>query len=412
MGLAHLISMTCVACGRSQRLDPRADCPDCGAENALELSYDIEEVARTFDRPSLERREPWMWRFKELLPIDELAGLPPLQVGMTPVYGAPRLASWVGLQGLWLKDEGRSPTGSIDDRSAALAAVRAEQRAARRLAIATRGPAAASLACFAAAIGARAVVFQPAAAAEHQLAGPGAFDPVLVRVAGSIEDARRLCSEASAMHRWYLADGPERPYLAEGLKTVGLEIGEQLGERIPDWIAVGVGDGETLAAIHKGLREMHALGLARSIPKLLGVQARACAPLVTAFESGAELVPATSGSSAAARLCVEAPNAWRKALAAVRGSEGVLLAVDEAEVAEATRQTARLGAVAADPSAASAIAGLRRAVAQGIIEGAETALAVLTAFGRESLPPENPIVVAAQLDDLERQARSKKLALD
>ncbi len=181
---------------------------------------------------------------------------------------------------------------------------------------------------------------------------------------------------------------------------------------MPDWIAVGVGDGETLAALHKGLREMHALGLARSIPKLLGVQARACAPLVTAFESGAALVPTTSGSSAASRLCVEAPKAWRKALAAVRGSGGVLVAVDEAEIAEATRQTARLGAVAADPSAACAIAGLRRAVAQGIIGGAETALAVLTAFGQETGSAAHPIVVSAQLDEFEHQARSNELAID
>ncbi|HCF61986.1 MAG TPA: threonine synthase [Myxococcales bacterium] len=412
MGLEHASAMTCIACGRTQRVGPRADCPDCGAENALEVTYDLEEVARTLDRPSLERREPWMWRFKELLPIDELADLPPLQVGMTPVYGAPRLASWLGLRGLWLKDESRAPSGSIDDRFAALAAVRAGQKAARRLALATRGPAAASLACFAAAIGARAVVFQPADAPADRLAGAAVFDPVLLRVSGSLEDARRLCLQAGERHGWYLAGGPERPYLAEGLKTAGLEIAEQLGERMPDWIAVGVGDGETLAALHKGLREMHALGLARSIPKLLGVQARACAPLVTAFESGAALVPTTSGSSAASRLCVEAPKAWRKALAAVRGSGGVLVAVDEAEIAEATRQTARLGAVAADPSAACAIAGLRRAVAQGIIGGAETALAVLTAFGQETGSAAHPIVVSAQLDEFEHQARSNELAID
>ena len=410
MGLGHVRGMPCVACGRLQRLAPRADCPDCGAQNALEIGYGLEDVARLLDRPSLERREPWLWRFKELLPVDELADLPHLQVGMTPVYGAPRLAAWAGLQGLWLKDEGRAPTGSIDDRAAALAAARAEARGARVLALATRGPGAASLACFAAALGARAVLFEPGDADAFP-AAPNLFGAVRLRLEAGLEETSRLCLEACARFGWYHAGGAERPYLAEGLKTAGLEVGEQLGERMPDWIAIPVGEGETLAAVHKGLREAQALGLAAAVPKVLGVQPLAAAALVRAFESGEEPGALEPEPTAALRLSVGRPRAWRKALAAVRGSGGAMIAVGEDELLEAAHETARLGAVAADPAAAAAIAGLRRAVARGIIGGGKTALALVTGSGSaDGRGRQDPVPVPAELEAVEQQVRSLGLA--
>jgi threonine synthase len=170
------------------------------------------------------------------------------------------------------------------------------------------------------------------------------------------------------------------PSLVEGKKTCGLEIGEQLGGEAPEWVAVSVGDGCTLAGTWKGLREMHELGLLPRVPRMLGVQAQGARPLVDAFEKGGDVVP-SGAQTLADSICVGHPRNWRKALRAVRESGGAMVAVPDEAILEALREAGRRAGVFGEPAGVAALAGLRAAVERGIVSPRQRALAVVTGSG-------------------------------
>ncbi len=414
MGMQHVTGLTCVECGRKYGPKPAYTCPDCGVEGILDVTYDYDDVARTLDRASLERREPWLWRYKELLPIDEFSELPHLQVGMTPVYGAPRLAEWAGIAGLWIKDDGRNPTGSFKDRASAVGVVKAKEAGKQVIAAASTGNAASSLAGMSAATGLTAVIFVPDRAPEPKIAQLLIFGAKVFKVKGTYDEAWELCQKATEKYGWYNRNCAVNPYLVEGKKTCGLEIGEQLAEKMPDWVVVSVGDGCTLAGIHKGLVEMHRLGIAKKIPKLLGVQAETAAPLVEAFREDRD-VRVGPAETLADSICVGSPRNWRKALTAVRRSEGALVTCTDQEILDAMRETAQRAAVFGEPAGVAGAAGLKRAVAEGIVGRDETALVVVTGNGLKDIrsaiqanPP--PFEIAADLGALESQLGKLGLA--
>ncbi len=363
MGLRQVTGLVCARC--RERLPPRATtCPSCADAGLVEVAYDYADAGRGLDRDTLMRREPWMWRYKELLPLDELAELPCLQVGMTPVYGAARLGEWVGLPNLLVKDEARSPSGSLEDRASALALVEARESGRRVLAVASGGAAAGSLACFAAACGVRSVVFAPDDADPAELALASCYGALVLRVSGGLFAARALCAQACHTLRWFDRTAAATPYPFEGKKTLGHEIGELLCERPPDWVVVAADDaGETLGAVARGLDELRKVRLLTGRPRLLGV-------------GGADQLPALSGRS-------EEPS-WRRAAEALRESEGgVAMAAPEA-CAEAATEAARRAGLCVDGAGAAALAGLRSAVAEGTVEKSSTVLVVVGGRGRQT----------------------------
>ena len=305
---------------------------------------------------------------------------PPWPVGWTPVAQAPRLAAWAGLRALWLKDEGRNPTASFKDRASSVGVARALMRRARVVACASTGNAASSLAGAAAAVGLRAVIFVPEFAPEAKVAQLLMFGARVLRVRGTYDQAWELCQRACARHGWYNRNAAVNPSLVEGKKTCGLEIGEQLGSEPPDWIAVSVGDGCTIAGIWKGLQQMHALGFVSRLPRLLGVQAAGASPLVRAFEQGGDLQPGEA-HTVADSICVGHPRNWRKALRAVRESRGAFVAVPDEAILEAMRAAGRRAGVFGEPAGVAGLAGLRQAVEDRVIDRRETALAVVTGSG-------------------------------
>jgi threonine synthase len=306
--------------------------------------------------------------------------LPPWPVGWTPVADAPRLAAWAGVRALRLKDEGRNPTASFKDRASSVGVARALARKARVVACASTGNAASSLAGAAAAVGLTSVIFVPEKAPEAKLAQLLMFGARVLRVKGTYEEAWELCQRACETHGWYNRNAAVNPSLVEGKKTCGLEIAEQLGSETPDWVAVSVGDGCTLAGIWKGLREMHGLGFIPRLPKMLGVQAAGASPLVTAFREARDLVP-TKAETIADSICVGHPRNWRKALRAVSESQGALVAVPDDAILEAMREAGRRAGVFGEPAGVAGLAGLRQAVTDGIVSRRDTALAVITGSG-------------------------------
>ncbi|HEY8206793.1 MAG TPA: threonine synthase, partial [Myxococcaceae bacterium] len=390
-------------------------CPACGIEGILDVEYDLDRVARTLTRQALAGRPHSHWRYEELLPVDFGRPLPHLQVGMTPVYPAPRLAEAVGVKTLWVKDEGRNPTASFKDRASSLGVVKARELGKEVIACASTGNAASSLAGFAAAVGLRSFIFVPERAPEPKIAQLLIFGATVLRVRGSYDQAWRFCQDACEKYGWYNRNCAVNPYLVEGKKTVGLELGETLGDDLPDWVVLSVGDGCTFFGAWKGLQQMHQLGFLKKLPRMLGVQASGAAPVTEAWANKADHIkggmdPQTLADS----IAVGQPRNWRKALKAARDSNGAMVNVDDPEILDAMRKTARLAAVFAEPAGAASVAGLAAAVRQGLVGRGETALCVATGNGLKDVKSAiqattPPIDLPPEMDALEAELKERRL---
>jgi len=379
--MPFVTGLTCVRCGASYPARSVMTCPRCGVTGILDVRYDYPAIKRRLTRRALAARDDLsQWRYRELLPIGERARLPNLAVGWSPLRPAPELARHLGLRTLLLKDDGRNPSASLKDRASAVGAVKAVEARRKVIACASTGNAASSLAAMAAALGLKAIIFVPERAPEPKLAQLLIFGATVLRVRGSYDQAWELCQSACERWGWYNRNCAVNPYLVEGKKTVSLEICEQLEWKVPEWVAVSVGDGCTIAGAWKGFREMRALGLIRRTPKLLGVQAEGAAPVTAAFRSGRALVP-VAPSTMADSIAVGVPRNWKKAVDAVRESGGTMIDVSDDEIREAMLATGRLAGVFAEPAAATAVAGLARAARERIVSRGAAALAVITGNG-------------------------------
>ena len=370
----------CERCGRTYARGLDGPCPSCGPEGVLEIEYDMPAVRRRLGRRVLAGRERTIWRYRELLPVPERARVPPLSVGWTPIVASAALTSWAGVRSLRLKDEGRNPTGSFKDRASAVGVARALLRRARVVACASTGNAASSLAGAAASVGLPAVIFVPEFAPEPKVAQLLVFGARVIRVAADYDRTWEMCQRACGRYGWYNRNAAVNPSLVEGKKTCGLEIAEQLASEVPDWVAVSVGDGCTIAGTWKGLKHMRQLGLLRKLPRMLGVQAEGARPLVDAFRAGKDF---TAGPAAtlADSICVGHPRNGRQALAAVRESGGAFVSVPDEAILEAMREAGRRAGVFGEPAGVAGLAGLKQAVAEGIVRRRDTALAIVTGSG-------------------------------
>jgi threonine synthase len=372
--------LVCMRCARRYRRGLDGPCPACGPEGVLDVEFDLARARRTLHRRSLASRPRSIWRYRELLPVPAGARTPPWEPGWTPIAQDARLSAWVGLRSLRVKDEGRNPTASFKDRASAVGVTRALARRARVVACASTGNAATSLAGAAASVGLSCVIFVPEFAPEPKVAQLLVFGARVIRVKGSYDETWDFCQRACERHGWYNRNAAVNPSLVEGKKTCGLEIAEQCGRDVPDWVAVSVGDGCTFAGTWKGLQEMHALGFIKHLPRMLGVQAQGARPLVDAFREGRDLVPGPA-ETLADSICVGHPRNWRKALRAARESNGAFVAVPDDAILEAMREAGRRAGLFGEPAGVAGLAGLKQAVAEGIVDRRESALAIVTGSG-------------------------------
>jgi threonine synthase len=373
--------LKCVFCGTVHSTRVPYTCPRCGIAGILDVEFDYPAIARRLTRRRLAGRfEHSHWRYRELLPIGADAALPALSVGWTPLTPAATLARHLGVRTLFLKDDGRNATGSLKDRASSVGVVKAREKRLKIIACASTGNAASSCAGMAASMGMRSVIFVPERAPEPKVTQLLVFGATVFRVRGSYEQAFQLCQQACERWGWYNRNSGINPYLVEGKKTVGLEIGEQLGWQPPDWVAVSVGDGCTIAGVWKAFREMKILGLTERAPRILGVQAEGAAPITTAFRTGEPMRP-IEPHTIADSIAVGVPRNWKKAVLAVAESGGAMVNVSDDEILEAMRSTGRLTGIFAEPAAATAVAGLRRAVAEGTVGRRASVVAVITGNG-------------------------------
>jgi threonine synthase len=340
-------------------------------DRPLWVRYDLEAIRRAVTRDDLDRRPHTMWRYDELLPIG--AGDPAavsLAETMTPLMSCPRLAEALGMGALWIKDESRLPTGSFKARGMAMAVSMANRFGVRRVAVPTAGNAGGALAAYAARAGMECYVFMPAdtpAVNRYEAALNGAR---VLLVDGLISDCGRLVREGTEPMGWFDLSTLREPYRLEGKKTMGLELAEQLGWRLPDVILYPTGGGTGLVGMWKAFDELARLGWldGESRPRMFCCQSSGCAPMVAAYEAGLEFAdPVPDPQTVAAGLRVPGAVGDFMILKAVRESGGRAMAADEARLGEWMRLACRLEGISLCPEAAACVGVLARAAGEGHI---------------------------------------------
>ena len=366
----------CIKCGKTY-----PDLTTCTCGGVLEIVYDYDEIKKRLTKAVLaERTERTMWRYRELLPIEETTEPTPLRVGWSPLYDEPRLAAQLGLKQLWVKDDGLNPTGALKDRASAMAVAKAREAGAGVIACSSTGNAASSLAGNAAAAGLATYIFVPSRAPKGKVAQLMTFGATVISVQGSYEETFELSRQAINRWGWYNRNAAINPYLSEGKKTVAYEILEQLGWQAPDYIAISVGDGCTIAGLWKGLRDLYAVGLIDRLPRLISAQAEGCCPINRAVVRGGSWEPMEENTFADS-IAVGVPRNGDKALMAIRESQGLAVNVSDREIMEAQQLLGRSCGVFGEPAGVTAAAGVKKLCEQGILGREETVVSVVTGNG-------------------------------
>ena len=377
--MKHVKCARCIRCGKEYEATPNVTTCDCGG--ILDIIYDYDYIKANFTKETLKnRQDPTMWRYRELLPVEETAEAPPLRVGGSPLYEEPRLAAQLGLKKLWVKDDGLNPTASLKDRASAMAVAKAREAGAEVIACSSTGNAASSLAGNAAAAGLKTYIFVPSRAPKGKVAQLMTFGATVISVQGTYEDTFELSKAAIDRWGWYNRNAAINPYLSEGKKTVALEIMEQLNWQVPDYIAISVGDGCTIAGLWKGLKDLHAIGFIDRLPRLISAQAAGCCPLNRAIAENKPWEPMEENTLADS-IAVGVPRNAEKALMAIRESNGLVVNVTDEEIMAAQKLLGRTCGVFGEPAGVTGTAGVKKLCEQGAIGANDTVVSVVTGNG-------------------------------
>ncbi len=377
--MKNVIHAKCVKCGKIY--EPVPDLTNCTCGGILDIIYDYDYIKTQLTKEKLaSRRDNSMWRYRELLPVEETTPAPPLRVGWSPLYEAGRLAEQLGIAHLYVKDDGVNPTASLKDRASSMAVAKATEAGAKVIACSSTGNAASSLAGNAAAAGMQTYIFVPSRAPKGKVAQLMTFGATVISVQGSYEETFELSKQAIEKWGWYNRNAAINPYLSEGKKTVGLEIMEQLDWKVPDYIAISVGDGCTIAGLWKGLKDLHAIGFIDRLPRLISAQAEGCCPLNRSIETGEPWHPMEENTLADS-IAVGVPRNADKALMAIRESNGLVVNVSDEEIMAAQKLLGRTCGVFGEPAGVTGTAGLKKLCAQGKISPDATVVSVVTGNG-------------------------------
>ena len=377
--MRHVTGARCVRCGRTYEAVPNLTNCECGG--ILDIEYDYASIRRTLTKEKLASRTNYsMWRYRELLPVEDETPDTPLRVGWSPLYEEKRLAEELGIGRLWVKDDGLNPTASLKDRASAMAVAKASEAGASVIACSSTGNAASSLAGNAAAAGFKTYIFVPSRAPKGKVAQLLTFGATVISVEGSYEDTFELSKKAIDKWGWYNRNAAINPYLSEGKKTVSLEIMEQLGWEVPDYIAISVGDGCTIAGLWKGLKDLYAIGFIDHLPRLISAQAEGCCPLNRAIETGEDWKPMEENTLADS-IAVGVPRNAEKALMAIRESNGLTVNVSDQEIMDAQKLLGRSCGVFGAPAGVTGTAGVKKLCEQGRLPSDAKVVSVVTGNG-------------------------------
>jgi threonine synthase len=348
----------------------------------LEVVYDYDAVRRSMTREAIESRPANLWRYRELLPIE---GEPRtgLHSGFTPLVRSERLASRLGVGELYLKDDSvNHPTLSYKDRVVSVAATRAVELGFQVFGCASTGNLANSVSAHAARLGLECYVFIPHDLELNKVLGSAIFGPQVVAIRGNYDDVNRLCTQIAEKYGWGFANINLRSYYAEGAKTYGFEIAEQLGWRLPQHLVSPVAGGTLLPRIVRGFREMIEVGLVEGrLPKVYAAQAAGCAPVIEALEKGLEFPDPVKPNTIAKSIAIGNPADGFQVLSTVRSSGGSGAKVTDEQIVSAMQLLAETEGIFTEPAGGTTLAAAMQLIERGLIPRDESIVIAITGNG-------------------------------
>lgn len=361
-------------------------CSDCFGP--LEVHYDEELIAGSLSRERILGGPSSLWRYRDLLPVlcDGSDLQPDLGAGFTPLRPAPRLAARLGLRDLWLKDDTRNPSGSFKDRVVTVAVSAARALGIETLACASTGNLGNSVAVHAAATGMPAYIFIPEDLERGKVVGSAVFGANVIAVRGSYDEVNRLASEVADTHGWGFVNINLRAFYAEGSKTIGFEVAEQLGWRLPDHVIAPLASGSMLTKIHKGFGELRGYGLVNGdLPRMSGAQATGCSPIAEAFERGSTDVRPQKPDTIARSLAIGDPADGYYALKVAAETGGVIGHVSDDEIVAGIRLLAETEGIFTETAGGVTVANLLRSAEAGLLTPGERVVAVISGSGYKTV---------------------------
>ena len=374
--------LICRECGATRDLGPHYACAECFGP--LEISYDFGTVTRE----QIEAGPANIWRYKALLPVpDDIETSPNLEPGFTRLLDARNLAAELGLAKLWVKDDSTNPTNSFKDRVVACALSAAREFGSRVFACPSTGNLANAVAAAGARAGIRTVVFIPSNLETPKQVNSAVFTDSLVAVDGNYDDVNKLASEiAGEDPGWAFVNVNVRPFYAEGSKTLGYEIAEQLGWRLPDQIVIPVASGSQLTKVHKAFTELIALGLVEDKPyRVFGAQAQGCNPVATAFKAGVDAIRPVKPDTIAKSLAIGNPADGIYVLDIARETGGGVEEVSDDEIRDAIVLLARTEGIFTETAGGTTVAVLRKLVESGQLDPTLETVVINTGHGLKTL---------------------------
>ena len=377
--MKFVAGLTCHLCGATYPAEALWVCSDC--LGPLEVSYDYAAVRKVMTRELIESRPRSLWRYLELLPVEEpRTGF---NSGFTPLVRATRLARELGLDALYLKDDSvNHPTFSYKDRVVSIAATRAVELGFQVFGCASTGNLAGSVAAHAARLGLSCYVFIPHDLEPAKVLGAAIYAPHVVAVEGNYDDVNRLCTQIADRYGWGFANINLRSYYAEGAKTMGFEIAEQLGWRFPDHVVSPVAGGTLLPRIYKGFRELREVGLVSGqMPKIHAAQPAGSSPVINALDAGLEFPEPVKPNTIAKSLAIGNPADGFQVVKVVHETGGAGASATDPEILDAVQLLAQTEGIFTEPAGGTTLAVTRKLITQGVIKRNQSVVVCITGNG-------------------------------
>jgi threonine synthase len=388
----NVTALRCRECGEQEQLGASHVCGSCFGP--LEVVYDDDAIAARVSRARIEAGPRSLWRYADLLPVlsDDPAHRLDLGTGYTPLRPAPRLAARLGLRELWLKDDTRNPSGSFKDRVVTIALSAARALGIETVACASTGNLANSVSAHAAAAGLPAYVFIPHDLERGKVVGSAVYGANVVAVEGSYDDVNRLCAEVADREGWGFVNVNLRAFYAEGSKSIGFEIAEQLGWELPDHVVAPLASGSMFTKIHKAFGELRRHGLVDAeLPRMSGAQATGCSPIAEAFARDSLDVRPQRPDTIARSLAIGNPADGYYALQVAAETGGAVGHVPDDEVVAGIRLLAETEGIFAETAGGVTVANLVRFVEDGVIGSDERTVAIISGNGYKTLEAVEPV---------------------
>ena len=383
--MGSFIGYKCSICGTEYQPDEVTyTCPKDNGILDVVLDYPALKKKKTDEL--ILKEEPSLWRYFPLIPVKELIGdgTTLRSAGWTPVFSPPQIKDKLGLKQLWIKDESSNPTASFKDRASAILVARAKEIGAEVIVTASTGNAGAALAGMAAAVDQESVIFAPKTAPPAKIAQLLIYGARVILVDDNYDAAYKISLEASEEFGWYNRNTGYNPFTAEGKKTAAYEIWEQvlLTNQLdrPLCVFVSVGDGNIISGIHKGFKDLYEIGQIKVMPRIFGCQSTGSAAIYNAYKSGKEEIIPVQATTMADSISVNLPSDGLRALRAATQTEGAYIAVEDQKILEAISDLGSVG-IFAEPAGATALAGLKTALQEGLVGAEDPILVINTGSG-------------------------------